>query len=145
MSSIGNTVKSYSFAVDIDGIPQLTVQKISGLEVEIERVAHGEGKSDVFTPGRTKYGTVTMEHILPVANAANKIWELITRARTLLAGEVGQTITIRMVGADDLTTLKTWVLKGAWCFKSSYGELSRMSSDNLVRTAEWSVDEIIEL
>ncbi len=145
MSSIGNTIKSYSFAVDIDGIPQLTVQKISGLDVEIERVPHGEGRSDVFTPGRTKYGTVTMENIMPVANVNNTIWQLITRARTLLAGDVGQTITIRMVGGDGLVTLKTWVLKGAWCFKSSYGDLNRMSSDNLVRTAEWSIDEIIEL
>lgn len=145
MSSIGNTIKIFNFAVDINGVNQLTVQKVSGLEVEVEAVAHGESNHDVFTPGRVKYGNVTMESIMPTTATENTLWNLLKKATTDLAGTVGQTITIRMLGPDEVTTLKTWVLYGAWVSKTSYGELNRMSSDNLIRTAEWTVNKIEEI
>lgn len=145
MSSIGNTIKTFNFAVDINGINQLTVQKVSGLEVEVEAVAHGEGNHDVFTPGRTKYGKVTMENLMPTSLSQNTLWELLQRSRFDLVGSAKQTITVRSLAPDNITTLKTWVLYGAWVSKVSYGELNRTSSDNLMRTAEWTVDEIQEL
>jgi len=145
MSSIGNTIKSFLFAVDINGINQLSVQKISGLEVEVEAIAHGESDHDVYTPGRVKYGKVTMESILPTGVAQNTLWQLLQRSRFDLVGSSKQTINIRLLGPDKITTQKTWVLYGAWVSKVSYGELNRSSGEAVVRTAEWTIDEIQEL
>jgi hypothetical protein len=91
------------------------------------------------------YGDVTMENIIPTNSVGNRLWELIQRAITDLAGDFKQTITVRMLASNSTTTLKTWVLEGAWISQSSYNDLDRKASENLIKTAVWTVDRIIEL
>ena len=145
MSSIADTRKAFRFAVDINGINQLSVQKITGLSAEVEAVAHGESDHDIFTAGRTKYTDVVMESIMPTDVPENTLWNLLQKARVAISGSTKQTVTVRMLDADGITTLETWALRGAWITKVEIGELNRTSSDNLMRTATWKVDEIVIL
>jgi phage tail-like protein len=142
MALYDNTRKSFQFAVDVDGIEQLSIQKITGLSIETDAVAHGEGNSDVFTPGRKKYGDIVMERIKTSGTADNTLWTLIQRSGLGLASDTKRTITIRQLDPNLQTTIGTWVAYGAWVQKVELGELSRTSTDNVMETITWKIDKL---
>lgn len=144
MSQLGDTKKSFRFAIDLNGVQQMSVQKVSGLEAEIETVAHGEGDSDVFTPGRVKFGKVTLERVQSIFGVDNAFWTWLQSAR-LIGAAAKRTFTVRQLGADGVTSIAIWQVSDAFPTKVSQGENARTSSDNIMETVELSVDRIIRL
>ncbi len=144
MSQLGDTKKSFRFAIDLNGVQQMSVQKVSGLEAEIEPVAHGEGDSDVFTPGRTKFGKVTLERVQTVFGTDNSMWLWLQSAR-VIGSRAKKTFTVRQLSADGITSVAIWQILDAFPTKVSQGENVRTSSDNVMETVELSVDKIVRL
>ena len=144
MSQIGDTKKGFRFAIDLNGVQQMSVQKVNGLEAEIEAIAHGEDDHDVFTPGRIKFGKVALERVQSVFGTDTALWLWLQAAR-ISGANAKKTFTIRQLSSDGIVSIAIWQVVGAFPTKVSQGEMSRISSDNIMETVELSVDDIKRL
>lgn len=146
MAQIDNPKKGFQFNVFTAGLLPYAVQEITGLEKEIDQVAHGDIASDIQTAGRVKYPNIKLDKLRPIGMMDNWLWnwmELVRDSQTgggLLASRYKRNLDIEQYSYDNITKTDIWEVYGTWPCKLNGLELSRTKSENSMESIELSVD-----
>lgn len=151
MAMVADTAKVFNFVVEVLGVNQFEIQKVTLPDMEIEAVKHGDTNHDIKTAGRVTVGDMVWEKLnpLPVPDSFAHDW--LTRAQDLilgggqLAATYKQTVVVKLMDSTGLVAVKRWLCTGCWISKLSHSDLDRMSSDNMIQSITLSVDTCIEL
>lgn len=147
MAIIANTRKNFQYRIEMQGIEQFLVQKVTLPDIEIAATAHGEANMDVKTPGRITVGDLVLEKIKPSDRPDAIGMALLNLAQDQLSGGgslaavVKKDYVLREVDSTGLVTIGVWNIEGAWVKKLSTSTYDRMSSDNSIETLTFSVDK----
>lgn len=150
-SVIQDTRKVFNFVVEVEGVNQYEIQKVTLPDVEIDSTVHGGDNTDIKTPGRVKTGDLVFEKVRPAAGSDTWAWDWLMDAQNpntgtgKLATSVKRLIIIKEMAPDGVTTLNSWAYKGCWVKKVAPGTLDRLSSDNLIETVTLSVDKPVRI
>ena len=147
MSIIGNPRTFHSrwkFIVEIDDVGHAGFQKCSELSVEVANVQYFEGGALIpnKSPGRLTFADVTLER---GATEDRDLYDwcqdvAIASSGLGLAG-VGFKRNVDIVQQDrDATTLRRWVLYGAWSVKFVAGEWDNESDENVIESVTLTYD-----
>lgn len=142
--AFANPLRAYRFRVEIDGIDQWAIQKVTLPELGVTVVSHGGGDHDIKTPSKKTIGNMTLEKLKPLEEKDLWSFEWIIQAVNLLPGISKRNIVIKELGNDGLTTVNTWLCVGCFPVKSSQNDLDRMADENIIETVEISVDDVIK-
>lgn len=151
MAQIANTRKVFNFVVEVDGLNQFEVQKITLPETEIEATEHGDTNHAVKTAGRVIIGDLVFEKLRPLPTTDRWAWNWLKLAQNTKTGggqlpvNYKKTIVIKEMSTDNITTVNSWILEGVWPKKIGQADFDRMSSDNIIETITFSVDDIDRL
>lgn len=145
--AVPNTVKNFSFGIEINGLDQFTVQEISGLSKELAEITHGGNLRDVKNPGRATIGDVVLKKVMrtPLADAWAWLW--LQQAVDTKTGKMGlaanfkKTVVIKLYAPDGTTVQQRWVLTECWIKKVEYDTLNRSGEDNLFESVTLSVGD----
>jgi len=145
MTKVANARKVFKFVIEIAGVNQFEVQKVTRPDIEVEVTPHGDTNHDVKTAGRVKVGEMTFEKIKPLTSD-RFIWDWLISAQNVVLGTGGtavmykRTVIVKEIHPTTNATINRWVYGGVWCSKCSESALDRMSSDNIIQTATLQVD-----
>jgi len=155
--AILNPRKKFNFRVSIlpmPEIPTFSVQQITLGDSVIEQVEHGFGNTVLKTAGQIKPGTVNLHMIEEshsgVIGAKLWAWHWQVQNPALQAGadpmEYKRILKIEELGTGlgTPTALNVWFAVGAWPATMNGKEFDRVSSDNTVRSIEFSVDYLTQ-
>lgn len=151
MAKIANPRKGFNFRVEIDGIDQFEVQKITLPEIEVEQVEHGDTNYKIKTAGMVNVGNMTFEKLKRLPTSDTAIWDWLRTCQSILAGggalaEVyKKVIIIKEMDTTGKVTVNRHICEGCWPSKLSQNDLDRMASDNVIQTIEFSVDAYEQL
>jgi hypothetical protein len=155
-AKIANPQKKFKFRIlvsDITGaaINQFLCQKVGRPEEEIDQVPHGDTNFDVKTAGRKKIGNLTIDKLVAADSPDYTVGVYLdTIQNTLLGGGVipqlyKKVIVVQKLGTDGISIIQSWTYDGCWLCKINGVEYERMSSDNVIESLEFSVDERLPL
>lgn len=150
MAKVAHTRKSFQFRIELSGVDQFEVQKVTLPEIEIDAVEHGDTNRVIKTPGMIKTGDLVFEKVRPLGNDMYA-WDRLSMAQNPLTGGgelpivVKHPIIIKEMDTTGMVTLNKWVCSGCWIKKISSSDLDRTSSDNIIETITFSVDECIRV
>lgn len=148
MANISNPRKAFKFIVEVNGLNQFEVQKVTLPETEIEEVKHGDANRDVKTPGRVMVGDMVFEKLRPLPGSDLWAWEWFNACQNMQTGggelpiNVWQMIIIKEMDNTGLITANSWVCEEVWPKKISATELDRNASENLIETITFSVGRV---
>jgi phage tail-like protein len=151
MPKISNPRKKFNFRIEIDGVDQWEVQKVTIPEAEIAVVAHGDSNSDVKTGGRVNFSNLVMEKLKATAESDKAIWlwmKSVQDAATgggLLPIAYKRIITIKEMDTTGTQAIRKHVCFGCFPVKKTVSELDRQADENTMDTIEFSVDSVEEL
>lgn len=146
MAKIANTRKVFNFVVEIGGVNQFEIQKVTLPEVEIEKVEHGDTNHSIKTAGRITFGDMTFEKLRPLPTADSFAWQWLTSAQDALTGggnlALGykRIVVIKEMDTTGLVAVNRWICEGCWVTKISQSDMDRQASDNVMETIALSVD-----
>lgn len=146
MAKIANARKVFNFVVEIDGIDQFTVQKVTLPEITVEQVEHGDTNHMIKTAGMVSIGNMTFEKLKRMPGSDTDAWDWLRLAQSqVLGGGVlseayKRVLVIKEMDSTGLITLNRHICTGCWVTKVSQNDLDRTSSDNVMQTVELSVD-----
>lgn len=148
MAQIANTRKVFNFRVEIAGMDQWEIQKVTLPEVEIEAVEHGDTNHKVKTAGMVTVGDLVFEKLRPLPSSDNWAWNWLNQAQDMALGggqlpiNFKQTIVLKEMDNTGNSTLNRWVCEGCWVKKISQSDFDRAASDNIIETITLSVDRV---
>lgn len=151
MPKIANTRKVFNFVVEVDGIDQFEIQKLTLPEIETEAVEHGDVNYKVKTAGMAVIGDMTWEKIKPLPGSDTVLWDWLSQAQSiaqgggLLAADYKRVVVVKEMDATGQNTVNSYVMTGCWVKKISNSDFDRSSSDNSLETATLSVDTMEKL
>ena len=151
MAKVANARKSFNFVVEIDGIDQFEVQKITLPETTVEQVEHGDVNYSVKTAGRVIIGNMTFEKLKRLPNSDTSAWDWLRNAQSQLAGggllaeNYKKIVTVKEMDSTGKVTINRHILTGVWPTKISQSDLDRNESSNIIQTVEFSVDTYEQL
>lgn len=129
--------KKFLFAVEFDGIPELKVESVSGLEFETEVVEQHAGGSVIVedqSPGKTKFSPITF--MIPAsASRAYYEWALQVTDAAANSGSVDNTYKRNgaVVQLDrDGSEKRRYTIYDAWPSKYKSGEWDGKASENVM-------------
>ncbi len=146
MPKIADTRKVFNFVVEIAGVNQFEIQKVTIPEVGIEAVMHGDVNYDVKTPGRVTVGDMTMEKLRPLPSTDTFAWDWLKRAQNIQTGggnlALGykQNVIVKEMDETGTVSVNRWFCEGCWVSKISQSDMDRNASDNIIETITFSVD-----
>jgi len=148
MAKQAYTRKSFQYRVEIDGIDEFEIQKVSIPSVEIDVVEHGDTNRAIKTAGMVKTGDLVLEKIRPIGNDSWAYNELALAQNVLTGGgtipvQFKKPIVIKEMDSTGFATLNRWLCTGCWVKKIESSDLDRMSSDAIIETVTFSVDECV--
>lgn len=147
MAQIANPRKVFNFRVEIEGVDQWEIQKVTVPEIEIEAVEHGDANFSVKTAGRITVGDLVMEKLRPLPASDVWAWMWLQDAQNIQTGggklqaNVNRNIVIKEMSTDGVTTVNRWFCEGSWVKKISQSDFDRATSDNIIETVTFSVDK----
>ena len=126
--------KSYSFLVEIDGIPSAAFKSVSGLAAEAEVIEYREGSDPLSSsrklPGRVEYPNVVLRRGLSTSRDLWDWWQTV----------VNGTVERRNVSVTLLDDSRTPVLRGllrnAWPVKIQASDLEAEGNEVVIETIE---------
>lgn len=144
MSNFANPRKPFQFLVEIDGLPQFGVQKITTPEVTIGEVEHGSGNTTEKTPGMLSTGRCTIERLLDstTTDVWGEVWTGLAQNALTGGGALPQlakrNIVIKHMDPSMTVVVQRYILED--CFPVRY------KAPDLDRTQkEENMKEVIEL
>lgn len=145
----GTPQNSFRFSVEIDGVTQMLVQKITGIGVSIENAEHGDGGFKVNTPTIGSYKDITMEGISMTTTTTPEFFALINRVLDTVTGQGGLyedfiiNATIAELGPNGqrLNVHEVEMYPFDW----EAGDFDRVSSDNLIQKIQFKVNGLNKL
>jgi phage tail-like protein len=151
MAKVANARKVFQFIVEVAGVNQFEIQKVTLPEVEIEKVAHGDTNHDIKTAGRIMIGDMTWEKIRPLPQSDRFAWDWLMLAQNQLLGggqlSLGykRIVIIKEMDTTGAVAVNRWFCEGVWVTKVSQSDMDRLASDNIVETITLSVDRCYRL
>ena len=151
MPKVANTRKVFNFRVEIAGVDQFEIQKVTLPEYEVESVEHGDVNYKVKTAGMVSISDMTFEKVKRLPGSDIDIWTWLTSAQSITAGggllSVGykRVVVIKEMDPTGLNTVNSYVLGGCWVKKVANSDFDRTSSDNSIETVTLSVDTMEKL
>lgn len=148
MAQIANTRKVFNFIVEIAGINQFEIQKVTLPEVEVEKVEHGDTNHSIKTAGRITFGDLVLEKIRPLPQADVWAWTWLTQSQNAITGggllpiNFKRTIVVKEMDNTGNVAVNRWICEGCWVTKVAQSDFDRMSSDNIVETITLNVDKV---
>ena len=145
-NKVANPRKVFNFLVEIDGIDQFEVQKITLPEVGVEQVEHGDVNYKVKTAGQVTVGNMTMEKLKRIEGSSASAMEWLRSCQSQLAGggllaeQYKKIVIIKEMDTTGKATLTRHICTGTWPTKISQNDLDRTGGDNIIQTIEFSVD-----
>lgn len=150
-TNVPNARKGFNFRIEINGLNQFEVQKITLPEIEIDKVEHGDTNRLIKTAGMIKLGDLKLEKLVRLPGSDLWAWQWLTSAQDMtfgtgnLANVYKRSIVIREMSPTGLGILNSWIIDGAWVSKISQSDFTRTESDNIIQTLEISCDGIIKI
>lgn len=151
MPKVANTRKVFNFRVEVDGVDQFEIQKVTLPEIEIEATEHGDVNYKVKTAGMVVIGDMTFEKVKRLPASDTTLWDWMTQAQSIVAGggllALGykRNVVIKEMDSTGLNTVNSYALGGVWVKKIANSDFDRASSDNSIETATLSVDTMVKL
>ena len=143
--AFANPARSYRFRVEVDGVDQWAIQKVTLPEESLSVVEHGGGDRNVKTGSKHEIGDAVFEKLVATDGTVEfwgKDWlKLCVKSIPTL---YKRNLVVKLLGNDGLTTVKTWILVGCFPNKITRGDLDRMADENFLETLTLSVDDVIE-
>ena len=145
-AKVADARKVFQFRIEIDGIDQFEVQKVTLPEVTVEQVEHGDTNHKIKTAGQVTVGNLTLEKLKRIPNSDTSAWDWLRTAQSqitgggTLAAVYKKILIIKEMDVTGTVTINRHVCTGCWPTKISQNDLDRMSSDNVIQTVELSVD-----
>lgn len=162
MIPIKNPRKQFNFRITVLDNPILepfAAQVVNLPDMEVEATEHGFGNTVIKTAGLVKVGTLTIERIMSAAlgsitSSAFHAWQKLAQDGAKQTGgdpvDYKKYIYIEELsnaswdGLNDPVVLNSWTCVGCWPARINGREYSRTSSDNLMETAEFAVDYMVD-
>lgn len=126
----GNLVdpmRSYNFKLLVNGITEGHFTEVTGMGVQVERIAYREGGNNAQVraiPGRVTYAAVTLRFGL---TASHELWEWLMAA---VEGKVSRRhVSIVMLDPSGVTEVLRWNLINAWPQEWYGAPLNAMSQE----------------
>jgi phage tail-like protein len=127
-------LKSFSFLVEIDGIPSASFRSVSGLAAEAEVIEYREGADKLTSsrklPGRVEYPNVTLRRGLTTNRDLWEWWKTV-RDGTLQR----RTVVITLLNDAGEPVLR-WRLREAWIAGIEFSELDASKNEIAIETIE---------
>lgn len=146
-TQVPNARKVFNYEVEINGLNQFEVQKLTLPDINIEQVEHGDANHKIKTPGMVTVGNCTLEKIKRLPGADNWAWNWLRDAQNMntgtgtLASGHKMTLIVRERTPTGLSA-NYWLLEGCWVCRISQSDFSRTDSENIIQTVEISVDRV---
>lgn len=151
MAQIANTRKVFNFRVEILGLNQFEIQKVTLPEIEVEKVEHGDTNHSIKTAGRVTVGDMVWEKLRPLPTPDNFAWTWLQQAQNIMSGG-GQlstgykrNVVIKEMDTTGTITVNKWMCEGTWVTKLGQADMDRQASDNIIETITLSVDRCYRL
>lgn len=141
-------VKEFQFIVEIDGVDQFELQKVSPPKVEVEVDEHGAGTHRVKTGGMAKVGNAKFEKIKLLSTGTMWAWNWLNRVVNTKTGKGGlaidykRTVVIKEMAPDGSYAVSKELWVGVFPVAIERSDKDRKSSNNIIDTIELSVDEV---
>lgn len=140
----GRITKKFQFVLLFEGIPTLTMQKVTPPDVEINEIIHSVGLYNQKSPGKMKVGDLTCEKIMSVLDPNDDwIWKWFGRVQnfqgTALDPNFAKSGELRLLDADMVTISRAWALDYVWPKKIPGVELDSLSDENIIEQVVFSV------
>ena len=142
-----NTVKTFNFAIEADGLDQFLVQEMTIPEVEIASVQHFTSNSATKTAGLVSVSDLEATKIKLSDAADNWAWDWLNTAQNHVVGtgalpaDYKRNIVVREMNAAG-RTVNRWILYGCWVRKVATSTHNRAASENVLETVTFSEDAI---
>lgn len=148
MPKVANPRKVFNFRVEVAGIDQFEVQKVTLPEIEIEGVEHGDVNYKVKTPGMVTVGDMTFEKLKRLPGSDTDMWDWLNQAQNITTGggllglDYKRNVVIKEMDSTGTNTVNSYVCTGCWVKKIANSDFDRQGSDNSIETVTLSVDTI---
>jgi phage tail-like protein len=146
VAQVPNTRKVFNFVVEINGVDQFEIQKVTVPEVEVAKVMHGDTNHDIKTAGRVSVGDMTFEKVRPAPQSDTWAWDWLMEAQDPTTGsgklptDYKRMCIVKEMHPNGRQTLNRWLCEGVWVTKVSQSDLDRNADDNIMETVVLSVD-----
>lgn len=143
--ALENPIRGYRFRVEVDGVSQWAIQKVTLPEVSTTVLEHGGGDLSIKTASKKIVGEATFEKLVSINDTDSWGSDWLESCVTGLPSSYKRNIVVRLLDNDGITTVKTYILTGIFPTKLTRADLDRMADENFMETLTLSVDNITEL
>jgi hypothetical protein len=143
--AFANPIRTYRFAIEIDGVDQWAIQKVTRPELGMSVLTHGGGDHDIKTASKKTIGNATLEKLKSLEAPDFFGFSWIEACVNTLPTSYKRNIVFKELANDGVTVVNKELWIG--CFPIKYGrsEANRTADENLLETLELSVDNVIPL
>lgn len=142
--AIDNPQVNFQFAIEVNGIIQARIQKVTPPTVEYVEHKHGSAgnQPDKKTPGKKKVGDMMIENVVPGETGDPEIWLLFEAAGSGIRAAYIQNAFLLEFGVGGVAVGR-FFLGEIWTKKieSSDYETREDNSADTIRTITWSVGD----
>lgn len=150
MAKIPNPRKRFNYSVTFVKHPlnPFLCQRIQLPEVTIEQTEHGDANYVVKTGGRLMTGNLTLDKLSTTSGSDTWSWDWLFSVQDPYIGgglrpqEYKEIIKVDELAEDGVSVLNSWLCDGCWLTRVNGNELSRMNSENVIDSLEFSVDRM---
>ncbi len=143
-----NVQKNYNFAIEVDGIHQLLIQKVTTPTVGFQEHKHGIGGDlpDVKTPGKKQVGDMVCEGIVDAVTSDGKLWRKLQKqegAKYTRIIENGYLVELDNTGNEK----GRWEIVDMWLKEIAGSEYvtGEDGAANMIRKATFSVYDFVRV
>jgi phage tail-like protein len=142
MTKIANTRKDFNFSIEINGINQFLIQKVTPPEQSMGVVEHGaDGKSgNTKTPGKLKIGDLIVEKICPSTEADKWAQTWFEKAKNGLRSQYAKYAVLHELDETRTFPIASWDLGEIWPYKIGRTAYDRNAENNITETVTFAVD-----
>lgn len=146
--SVQNPLNNYDFALEVAGVIQARIQKVTAPTIEFAVHKHGNdgNNPDAKTPGKKKVGDMTVEVVVPGDLGDPETWLLLVDAATGLREAYIQNAFLLEFGVGGVAVGR-FFLGNIWLMKLETSDYDSRedNSDVLIRTMTWSVGDYVKV
>ena len=142
MAGVQNTVKTFQFAIERDGIDQMLIQEVKQPEVERGSVEHGAEDYNIKTAGGKQISDAELKIVIPAPEGEDWAWNWLKKSGNSLAEDYKKDVVFKVLDPKG-RGIEGYLWKGVWVKKVSTSEGKRGNqNENMMRTVTLSIDDI---
>ena len=151
-TNVASPRKSRYFAIEIDGVNQFKVQKVTRPKRKINSAEHGDFNHTISTPSSIAYDDATLELISSTEDTDDQMKQWLKQTIDPQAGtsglpiDVKKNIVVRELDGNGNAIgggSEMWI--GCYPTEVDPGELDRTSDDNIMAKVSLNVDRVDDI